>query len=34
VLTYVDDCIIAADLMVCIEQMIPSLHDGMENFIL
>ena len=33
-LTYVDDCIIAADLMVCIEQMIPSLHDGMENFIL
>jgi hypothetical protein len=34
VLTYVDDCIIFADLMICIEQLITSLHDGMENFIL
>jgi hypothetical protein len=32
--TYVDDCIIVADLMVCIEQLITSLHDSMENFIL
>ncbi len=30
VLTYVDDCIIVADLMVCIK----SLHDGTESFIL
>jgi hypothetical protein len=34
VLTYVDNCIIVADLMTCIEQLITSLHDGMENFIL
>ncbi len=34
VLTYVDDCIIVADLMDCIEQLITSLHNGMENFIL
>jgi hypothetical protein len=34
VLTYVDDCIIVADLMVCIEHLITSLHNGMENFIL
>jgi hypothetical protein len=34
VLTYVDDCIIVADSMVCIEQLITSLHSGMENFIL
>jgi hypothetical protein len=34
VLTYVDDCIIVADLMVRIQQLITSLHDGTENFIL
>ncbi len=34
VLTYVDDCIIVAESMVCIEQLITSLHDGTENFIL
>ncbi len=33
-LTYVDDCIIVADLMVCTEQLITSLHHGKENFIL
>ncbi len=33
-LTYVDDCIIVAELMVCIEQLITSLHDGTENYIL
>jgi hypothetical protein len=31
VLTYGDDCIIVADLMVCIEQLIISLHDGTVN---
>jgi hypothetical protein len=34
VLTYVDDFIIVADLMVCIEQLITSLHNSMKNFIL
>jgi len=34
VLKYVDDCIIVADLMVCIEQLITSLHNSMKNFIL
>ncbi len=33
-LTHVDDCIIVADSMVFIDQLITSLHDGMENFIL
>ncbi len=33
-LTYVDDCIIVADSMVRIEQLITSLHNGTENFIL
>ncbi len=33
-LTYVDDCIIVADLIVRIQQLITSLHNGMENFIL
>jgi hypothetical protein len=34
VLTYVDDCIIVADSMDCIERLITSLHNGTENFIL
>ncbi len=33
-LTYVDNCIIVADSMDCIEQLITSLHNGTENFIL
>ncbi len=34
VITYDDDCIIVANSMVHIEQLITSLHDGTENFIL
>ena len=33
-LTYVDDCIIVADSMDHIEQLITSLHNCTENFIL
>ncbi len=32
-MTYVDDCTIVGDSMDCIEALITSLHDGMENFI-
>jgi hypothetical protein len=34
VLTYVDDCIIVANLMIWIDELITSLHGGDKNFVL
>ena len=34
VLTYVDDCIIVANSMIRIDELITSLHGGDENFVL
>ena len=34
VLTYLDDCIIVADSMIRIDELLKSLHGGDENFVL
>jgi hypothetical protein len=34
VLTYIDDCIIVANLMIRIDELITSLHEGDKNFVL